>query len=195
MEKKRILFVDDDPNVLMGLKRAFRKESYDVLVATSGEEALTVLKNNHVDVVVADQNMPSMTGTEFLSVVVKLYPDTIRFMLTGNATLEVAIQAINHGAISRFFTKPCNEIDLVTTIRQALQKKDLMAEAWRLYKKTREQSAILENLERKYPGLTRVERDDHGAVIINGNPPQDFDEFMKELRRTVSDKECALREE
>jgi DNA-binding NtrC family response regulator len=90
---------------------------------------LVYLRAKTVDVVVADHDMPVMRGTTFLAKVRQEFPDTIRMMLTGKPTLEVAIQAINEGAIHRFFTKPCRHVDLIITLRQALQQHDLLVAA------------------------------------------------------------------
>lgn len=125
----KVLLVDDEPHVLAALKRALRKEPYEVLTAGSGREGLALLSATEIAAVVADHEMPGMSGTEFLSQVHKFYPDTLRFMLTGKASLDVVIDAVNVGAVHRFFTKPCNKIDLAITIRQALEQKDLIEEA------------------------------------------------------------------
>jgi len=130
----KVLLVDDEPNLLSALRRSLRREPYEILSAASGEEALSILASTEVDVVVSDQNMPGMSGTELLTRIHETYPETVRFMLTGKATLEVAVEAINNGAISRFFTKPCNDVDLAITIRQALEHKRLTEKAWDLLK-------------------------------------------------------------
>ena len=176
-----ILLVDDEPNLLVALQRALRKNPYEIATAQSGAEALRFLKDVEVDVVVSDQNMPGMSGAEFLRRVHESYPDTVRFMLTGNATLEVALEAINKGAISRFFTKPCNDVELSVAIRQALEHKDLMAEAWRLLKKVQEQDSILDRLERESPGITEVKRDSEGVVIMEEDVPANYERFMNEM--------------
>ena len=167
----KVLLVDDEPRLLEGLQRALRKEPYQIVTASSAEDALGILRSDSVDVVISDQDMPGTTGTEFLARVHQEYPDTVRFILTGHATLEVAIQSINDGAISRFFTKPCNPIDLAVTIRQALQHKDLMAEADRLRQTTKRQSALIERLEQDHPGITKIEKDASGAIIMKLDPP------------------------
>jgi len=166
MEHK-VLLVDDEPKLLDGLKRSLRKEPYAILTASSATEALAILECESVDVIISDQDMPSMKGTEFLARVHREYPHIVRFILTGKATLEVAVEAINEGAISRFFTKPCNHVDLAVTIRQALEHKDLQAEAERLAKTNKKQTAHIEQLEQEHPGVTKIERDASGAVIIN----------------------------
>jgi DNA-binding NtrC family response regulator len=183
-----ILLVDDEPILTEGLKRVLFKEPYVIISATSAEEALQILKTQAVDVVVSDQGMPGMTGTEFLSIVHSKYPDTIRFMLTGQATLEVAIQAINEGSISRFFTKPCNNFDLAVTIRQALQYKDLITESKRLLQVTRLQSAIIGSLEQEHPGITRVNKDAEGAFTLELDA-YDHDTLIQEICKHVDNVE------
>lgn len=177
----KVLLVDDDTNLLNGLRRALRKEPFDLLCAASGEEALAVLRADETDVVVSDQDMPGMSGTVFLATVHRLYPDTVRFMLTGKATLDVAIEAINAGAISRFLTKPCNHVDLAVTIREALRQKDLVFAARRLVKQVRSQSAILEELEREQPGITRISRDSEGVIVLD-DIPEDYEDLMDVIR-------------
>ena len=186
----KVLLVDDEPNILTALKRALRKEPYEVITAGSAKEALALLDECYVDVIVSDHDMPGMNGTQFLSMVSKSYPEIVRFILTGKATLDMAIEAINEGAISRFLTKPCNEVDLAVTIRQALQQKDLMAGARRLLRKVKQQSAFLELLERESPGITQVDRDARGNIIIDANNidaniPEDTCQFMVALQEEV----------
>ena len=122
-----VLLVDDEPNVLDGLQRALRKEPYLILTATSAEMALEILRTRAVDLVVSDYEMPGMPGTTFLAQVQQEFPEIVLFLLTGKATLEVAIQAINDGAISHFFTKPCDTAALAFTIGQTLQQRTLLA--------------------------------------------------------------------
>ncbi len=182
--RHNVLLVDDDPNVLMGLRRTFRNESFEVLMANSGKEALQMLRTVAVDLIVSDQEMPGMSGTELMTIVRDTYPDVVRFILTGKATLEVALQAINDGAVSRFFTKPCNEVELAVAIRQALQQKDLMTEAWRLLHAARKRSAQLGHLEADHPGITSVKRDTQGAVMVE-DVSGDLDELIAEIRNEL----------
>jgi CheY-like chemotaxis protein len=100
-----VLFVDDEPNVTDGLKRALRREPYEFLTATSGAAALKILEGQYVDVVVSDEQMPGMSGSVFLSTVRKQFPHTIRMILSGQASLEAAVRAINEGQVHRFFLK------------------------------------------------------------------------------------------
>ena len=177
-----VLLVDDEPRVLAGLQRALYREPYEILCAISAHEALHILRTRLVDAVVSDQDMPQMKGTELLARVRTEFPDTVRFILTGKATLEVALQAINEGAVTRFFTKPYNNKELGVAIRQALQHKELMVEAKRLLRTVKLRSSALEQLERQYPGVTKVQRDKYGIVI---STPDDIsiEELLYQLRQ------------
>ena len=175
-----VLLVDDDANLLAALKRALRTEPYEILTAGSAGEALQAMATRTVDVVVSDEDMPGMPGTAFLKEVRALYPDTVRIMLTGKATLENALRAINDGGIARFFVKPCDGRELAFSIRQGLQHRELMVAARRLLKRSKRQSTVIQQLEKAYPSITRVERDDDGAIVIK-DAGDDFNMLIQEI--------------
>lgn len=114
-----VLVVDCEANIGSSLQRLLRPDGYLVLAATSPQQAFEMLATNRVEIVIADQRMPNMTGTEFLGRVKDLYPDTIRMMLSGFAAAESVIDAVNHGEIFRFFTKPWNDQALRQSIQEA----------------------------------------------------------------------------
>ncbi|MBW1804697.1 MAG: response regulator [Deltaproteobacteria bacterium] len=165
--KHKLLIVDDEPTIRSVLVDTFSREHYEVFGAESANEALELLERETVDVVISDELMPGMNGSEFLSLVRKKYPDTIRMILTGHASLDSAIRAINEGEIYRFFTKPCNIIDLAITVRQALEHRDSMQESRRLLKVVKKQSEYIDELEQTYPGITEVKRDAKGAIVLD----------------------------
>lgn len=102
----RILFVDDDPNILKGFQRNLRKD-FTVSVAEGGQQALELIQSSEpFAVIVSDMQMPGMNGAEFLYAAKKISPDSVRMMLTGNADQQTAINAINKGDIFRFINKP-----------------------------------------------------------------------------------------
>jgi DNA-binding NtrC family response regulator len=184
-----VLIVDDEPDIREILVDFFSREPYRVLSGGSAREALQILDREPVDVVICDEKMPGMQGSELLSIVRKKFPDTIRIILTGHASLEAAIRAINEGEIYRFFTKPCNLVDLAVTVRQALKHKALMKESQRLLRATRRQSAFIEDLEKRYPGITEVKRNEGGAIVIDENlDDQACDNLIDQISETV--KEC-----
>ena len=142
-----VLIVDDEPKIYHALRRALHREPYDILYANGGEEALKLLAERPVDVVVADQNMPNMQGSVLLARVRQQYPDTVRMMLTGDARLETVMAAVNKGEIYRFFTKPCNESELIISLRDALQMRALKFEAARLLDTVKKQSAQIQSMQ------------------------------------------------
>jgi diguanylate cyclase (GGDEF)-like protein len=107
--QRTVLIVDDEANVLSALRRLLRRDGYRIITAGSAREGLELLATHSVQVVLSDQRMPGMNGTEFLSRVKELHPQTIRIILSGYTELESVIDAINRGAIYRFFTKPWND--------------------------------------------------------------------------------------
>jgi len=118
MERNAILCIDDEPNVLNALHRLLQRD-YKVSVAESVEKAFEILRDKEIDLVICDQRMPKMTGIEVLKKVKQEHPDTMRFLLTAYADLEVAIAAINEGGVHRFITKPWNNEELKLVIRDA----------------------------------------------------------------------------
>ncbi|PLX50682.1 MAG: hypothetical protein C0613_03375 [Desulfobulbaceae bacterium] len=117
----RILVVDDDPGVRKALSRVLQGESWQVQTAAGGREALAVLQEGSMDIVISDQRMPGMSGLEFLTAVSRRYPDTMRILLTGHGDANLVLQAIADGAIYRFLTKPWDNDELLTVIRHARQ--------------------------------------------------------------------------
>jgi response regulator RpfG family c-di-GMP phosphodiesterase len=118
--------VDDEVNILSGIARQQRKR-FDIWTAVGGKKGLEVMKEEGpFAIVVADMNMPGMNGIEFLSEVRKCYPDTVRMMLTGNADQQTAVDAVNQGAIFRFFTKPCPAEIISDALNLAMQQYELI---------------------------------------------------------------------
>jgi len=124
--QRTLLLVDDEANVIEALKRVFWEEGYRILTAANAAEGFDILALNSVGVIVADQRMPGMSGTEFLCRVKDLYPDTIRVAMTGFADLATVTAAVNNGAIFKFLTKPWEEEILRDNIRQAFRHHQLM---------------------------------------------------------------------
>ena len=115
------LLVDDDPTLLRSLSTALRKQPFDVVTAESVDEAWQVLGDGQVDVVVSDERMPGISGSEFLTGVRNRHPDVQRIVLTGHADMAATIAAINEAHVFRFLTKPCSAPDLAEVIREAIQ--------------------------------------------------------------------------
>lgn len=103
---KAVLFVDDEPNIIKSLKRGLMVEDYDKFFALSGQEALEILEENTISVIVTDMKMPGMNGLDLLKIVREKYPDTVRIVLSGYTHLPQVLVTINNGEIFRFITKP-----------------------------------------------------------------------------------------
>jgi len=166
MKKDTILIVDDEESILKSITRTLVDENYRILTAQSGEEALSKLKNHDVHLVISDQRMPGMTGLELLKKVKIDYPQTLTIILTAYADIEVAINAINEAGVYKFIPKPWNEADLRVTIKRALELRQLVMERDSLLQQLKTQEAIFNELERKYPGITKVERDKNGTPVL-----------------------------
>ncbi|WP_449466831.1 EAL domain-containing protein [Stenotrophomonas humi] len=121
---RTLLLLDDEENVLRSLVRLFRRDGYRILAAGNVRDAFDLLAINDVQVILSDQRMSDMSGTEFLGRVKMLYPDTIRLVLSGYTDLNTVTDAINRGAIYRFLTKPWNDDELREHIRQAFRTHD-----------------------------------------------------------------------
>jgi DNA-binding NtrC family response regulator len=124
--------VDDDDHLLHGLVRALRHQPYRVYTARSGEEAMAILKSRTVDLVVTDERMNGMSGTDLAAWIARELPDRMRIILTGNASAATAIRAINEGRVHRFLTKPCDAVQLAMVIRKALEEKDQLEQTRRV---------------------------------------------------------------
>jgi len=115
-----VLFVDDEPNVTANFLIMFRKAPIRVLTVNSGNDALEVLASTAVDIVVSDEQMPDMPGSVLLAKVREQHPDVVRIILTGEASLDAAIAAINEAGIFRFLRKPCSVDDLTACLKEAV---------------------------------------------------------------------------
>jgi response regulator RpfG family c-di-GMP phosphodiesterase len=142
-EQSKILFVDDEENVLRSLRRLFIDEGYEIFTVTSAREGLEVLRDNEIAVIISDQRMPQMSGEEFLESAKRIRPDSVRIILTGYADAATAIDAINKGAAYRYLTKPWNDDDLILTIRGAVEQYRLVKENAYLTELTKKQNEEL----------------------------------------------------
>ncbi len=141
--KPKILVVDDEPDNLDLLYRTFHRE-YKVLKAESGHEALTLLASEgEVAVIISDQRMPSMSGTEFLSLTATRYPDIIRIILTGYTDVEDLVEAINSGKVFKYVTKPWDDEELKAVVRQAVDTHNVLRTRTQELRRTLRQESLL----------------------------------------------------
>lgn len=146
--KINILYVDDEQNNLVSFKATFRLK-YNIHTAISGEEAIKILKNNPIEIIITDQRMPNMTGVEFLESILEEHPEPIRILLTGYADLNAVIDSVNKGKIFHYLTKPWNEEELDMTIKRAFEVYSLRKEEKVLTEKLGVTNAQLEFLLRQ----------------------------------------------
>ncbi|MCE0462023.1 MULTISPECIES: HD domain-containing phosphohydrolase [Pseudomonas] len=144
--KPTVLLVDDEEPILNSLRRLLRSQPYEILVADSGAKALEILKERPVDLVMTDARMPNMDGATLLAQIRKLYPSTLRILLTGYADVDMMTKAINEGQLYRYLSKPWNDEELVQALRQALAHQHSENERQRLEALNREQNQQLKTL-------------------------------------------------
>ncbi|MBN1593498.1 MAG: response regulator [Candidatus Coatesbacteria bacterium] len=133
---ERVLFVDDDPNILAGFRRQLHK-LYEVHTAEGGQAGLElVVEGPPFAVIVADMNMPGIDGIQFLSQVKEISPNTVRMMLTGQSEMQVAAEAINEGSIFRFLSKPCPPSVLHSSLMAGIEQYRLITAEKELLEKT-----------------------------------------------------------
>jgi two-component system, probable response regulator PhcQ len=191
-----VLLVDDEPYVLDGLKRAMRNEPFECLTATSGAAAQELLARHPVDVVISDEQMPGMSGSVFLSLVRRQFPNAIRIILSGQATLEAAVRAINEGEVYRFFLKPCDPSDLAFTIHHALAHKRLEEQSRRLLREFQKQASLLARLEHRSPGLLQLDVDDQGAVMVDESDAEgELGDLLTEIERAMGGPQTSVEEQ
>ncbi|MEQ9409541.1 MAG: response regulator [Fuerstiella sp.] len=116
-----VLIVDDEPDVLFSLKGLLRHD-FELYTAESGEQALEILRQHPVHVIMTDQRMPGMTGVELMRHVRTEYPDAVRIVFTGYADIKAVVEAINSGGLYRYITKPWDPDELIQTLHRAAER-------------------------------------------------------------------------
>jgi two-component system, probable response regulator PhcQ len=161
-----ILLLDDEPNILKALRRSItsgRRDDQDPLVVetfTSPVKALERMEEQDFDVVITDYRMPEMDGVEFLQRVIEINPVTRRLLMSAYADRNALVAAINDARVMRFLDKPWNDDEVRAIIDEVLRSR----------RKGDMRSTLAENrLEAECPGITQVQRDDDGGIILD--PP------------------------
>ena len=145
MQNKKVLFVDDEEMILKSIQRGLMNEPYKKFYATNAEQALMILGNNDIAVMVTDLKMSGMGGLDLLKKVKELYPDVIRIVLTGYSKSSVILKAINTGHIYRQITKPWKKTeDFIPTIRQAIEYHQIIEERKQLVERLTQKNKSLE---------------------------------------------------
>ena len=160
-----ILIVDDEEQILTALRRTLAPEGYRIITTTRPKEVLDLIHRERVDLLISDIDMGDASGVDLVASVRAWYPDVIRILLTGNANIDTALEAINSGEVFRYLTKPWEQSVIRETVRDALERLDehrFRATADRVASRRRQ---LLDDLEQEHPGITRVERDGAAYVV------------------------------
>ncbi len=144
-EEKTLLYLDDEQENLDGFRFNFRKE-YTIFTAQNTLEAFNIIRNHNIKVVLSDNKMPDMLGTEFFEVLAVSNPEIIRILVTAYADTEAAMQAINKGQVYRFITKPWNKNELQVAIENAFEAYNLRAQNQQLIENLSKKNFELEDL-------------------------------------------------
>lgn len=158
-KKPKMLVVDDEPDNLDLLYRTFRRD-FNVLRAESGIMALEILgAEGEVAVIISDQRMPEMKGTEFLSKTVPQFPDTMRIILTGFTDVEDLVEAINSGQVYKYITKPWDPNELKAVVQRAVETYDLLKHRTDELRRAQAQTALLQTIVQTAYSAAQVESD------------------------------------
>jgi FixJ family two-component response regulator len=155
-----VLCVDDEHHILSTLRRLFLEEGWRVRCASSGSEALAALEREPVGVVISDQRMPEMSGTELLREVKKRHPETIRVILSGFAEISSVVDAINDGEVHRFVGKPWTDDDLVAMLRECFEQHRELVRNRELVRRTEQDIRRLKSL------CDQLERQNEAQKVI-----------------------------
>ena len=142
-ERNRILIIDDEQIVLIALSETLKREGYQVVAIANPLDGMDLIKQQSFGVILTDQQMPQLTGLEFLALAKQHQPDATRILITAVLSLSVAIDAINKGEIYRFIVKPWLREELLVTIKNAVQRFELIRSNAVLYEATRKLNAEL----------------------------------------------------
>jgi len=158
MKNRTVLFVDDDQITLRALEQTMQDEAYRLLFALSGSQALDIMAQEPVDVVVTDLTMPEMDGMTLLDWAQAEYPDTIRMVLSSQSDTDSILEAINNGSVYRYVVKPWNREELKIAVRQALELFEIQQEKKRLVDKLSSNTLLLEQrLARRSKQLLEID--------------------------------------
>jgi putative two-component system response regulator len=168
MDNRGLLIIDDEPNVIGSLNRQLRRDGYTIYSANSGKKGLRLLNEKDIGVVLSDLMMPEMDGITFLELVKQYKPDVVRMLLTGNGSLNNAMNAVNRLQIFGYLTKPWSAEQLKGTIARAFKHYNLITENKRLHQLTRTQNQQLNLINETLEDLVRKRTDQLEEAIREG---------------------------
>ncbi|MCK2149271.1 MULTISPECIES: response regulator [Marinobacter] len=170
----KIQLVDDEANILSALRRLLKPQGWEVHTYNNVEAALGGLLEHNYAVIVSDYQMPTADGVTYLQFAKQRQPDAMRLVLSAHGDRNSMIKAINQAEVYRFLSKPWDDYEVVTAIKSAIDVYQLKVENQRLRNQVDTQKAMLRareqellRLESENPGITRVQRDADGSVLIS----------------------------
>ena len=182
-EDYTILLVDDEENILRSLKRQMVDLEYGIEIVSSGPQGLDVLDAKEIAVIISDQRMPGMSGTEFLSLAKTKQPDAVRILLTAYSDLKDTVEAINQGAIYKYISKPWAEDTLKRTVAEAVERYAYIKENKRL---TQELSVWNTQLEQRVQEQTKeLQQSNQELLVLNEKLEQNFQNSLKSFSRLI----------
>lgn len=190
--KHTVLVVDDEPEVVESLRRTLRHEKFKFVGTTSPLEALGIVLQGDVDLVIADIDMPEMNGLSLVSKIRAQCPDVVRILLTGDASLESAMTAINLGEVHRYLVKPWQKDELRETLRTALDRLDELRRASRASHAVAAHKELVAALESEHPGIWTVEREDGAYVLDAERIAKTLSSLTEEPLRNLFDVEATF---
>jgi len=181
----RILIVDDEEHILRALKRTLMDEDYVIDKALDGEEALEMIGKRPYKVVISDERMPGMLGSELLAMISLRRPEVVKIMLTGHASVEAAMNAVNQGEICRFLLKPWDNSELRMAVRAGIEKYNLEMQNRQLLALIRTQTLKLragrqvDDLTAELLNSLAAQSEPGSQPLINSQMAEILDECMK----------------
>jgi two-component system response regulator LytT len=154
-DKTVILIVDDEMHIINALKRVFHKMNYEILSTTMPKDAMDIMDNTKLDIVVCDYNMPIFNGIDVLKYAKKVQPDTIRILMTGYCDVNIAISAINEGSVFYYISKPWKNEEVISVINNALEEKRSRNEQIDLYRYINESQNYLVEMSNKLKSMDK----------------------------------------
>ncbi len=178
-ELKRILVVDDEQVVLVALRETLRREGYEVFAVEDPVAALRLIQETAFSVILSDQQMPALTGLEFLAQAKEIQPNSVRILITAVLSLSTVIDAINKGEVYRFIVKPWLREELLVTVKNAAQRYELISCNNALYAQT-----VAMN-ERMGTQLAQLDRQNRQLEQLNQTLRQNFDRSVQLCLKTM----------
>jgi DNA-binding NtrC family response regulator len=173
----KIQLVDDEPHILSSLQRLLRPHHWEIHAFSDPQVALEALTQHEYAVIISDYRMPNLDGITYLQFAKQRQPHAMRMVLSGHGDRQSMMQAINRAEIYRFLSKPWEDYEIEAALHSAIDLYNLRQENQRLLDQLHHQQSELDRqeqelrrLEAMHPGITRVRRDEDGAVLLDDEP-------------------------